>query len=55
LRQHRVGIDEAAWRPVTLKGPVRSEEEKQAVASKAATIVKPDQITNRMTIAPRKK
>jgi osmotically-inducible protein OsmY len=40
---------------VTLKGPVRSEEEKQAIAAKAATIVKADQITNQLTIAPPKK
>jgi osmotically-inducible protein OsmY len=40
---------------VTLKGPVRSDEEKQAVAAKAATIVKTDQITNQLTIAPEKK
>jgi osmotically-inducible protein OsmY len=40
---------------VTLKGPVRSEEEKEAVASKAATVVKAEQITNQLTIAPPKK
>lgn len=39
---------------VTLKGPVRSEEEKDAVAAKASTIVKKNQITNQLTIAPPK-
>lgn len=39
---------------VTLKGPVRSEEEKTAIVAKAATIVKKDQITNQVSIAPPK-
>ena len=35
---------------VTLKGPVHSEEEKQAVASKAADVAGPDKITNEITV-----
>ena len=35
---------------VTLKGPVKSEEEKQKVASDAAGVVSADRITNNLTI-----
>ena len=35
---------------VTLKGPVRSEEEKQAIASKAAEIVGQGKVTNQLTV-----
>lgn len=36
---------------VTLKGPVHSDEEKQAVASKAAEVVGgPDKVTNQLTV-----
>jgi hyperosmotically inducible periplasmic protein len=35
---------------VTLKGPVHSEEEKQAIASKAADVVGQDKVTNQLTV-----
>jgi osmotically-inducible protein OsmY len=35
---------------VTLKGPVQSEDEKQKVASEAASVVGPDKITNELTV-----
>lgn len=35
---------------VTLKGPVKSEEEKQRVASDIATVVSSDKITNILTV-----
>jgi hyperosmotically inducible periplasmic protein len=35
---------------VTLKGPVQSEDEKQKVASEAASVVGPDKVTNELTI-----
>lgn len=35
---------------VTLKGPVQSEEEKQKVASEAASVVSADKITNDLTV-----
>ena len=36
---------------VTLKGPVRSEDEKSAIASKAAEVAgSPDKVTNQLTI-----
>ena len=36
---------------VTLKGPVHSDEEKQAIASKAAEVAgSPDKITNQLTV-----
>ena len=36
---------------VTLKGPVRSEDEKSAIASKAAEVAgSPDKITNQLTV-----
>lgn len=37
---------------VTLKGPVRSEDEKQAVAAKAAAIAGADHVVNEITVAP---
>ena len=36
---------------VTLKGPVKSEEEKQAVETKAAQIAGPDKVTSEIQIA----
>lgn len=35
---------------VTLKGPVHSEEEKQAIAAKAAEIAGQDKVTNQLTV-----
>jgi hyperosmotically inducible periplasmic protein len=35
---------------VTLKGPVRSEEEKNAIEAKAAEIVGKDKVTNQLTV-----
>jgi osmotically-inducible protein OsmY len=38
---------------VTLKGPVNSEEEKSAIASKAAEVAGgPDKVTNKLTVKP---
>jgi len=39
---------------VTLKGPVRSEEEKQTVESKAVSVAGAGHVTNQMSIAPGK-
>jgi len=39
---------------VTLRGPVRSETEKQAVADMAAAVVGADNVTNELTIQPAK-
>jgi hyperosmotically inducible periplasmic protein len=39
---------------VTLKGPVRSEEEKQNVESKAVGVAGAGHVTNQMSVAPRK-
>jgi osmotically-inducible protein OsmY len=39
---------------VTLKGPVRSEEEKQAVESKATAIAGDGKVTNQLAVAPKK-
>ena len=39
---------------VTLKGPVRSEDEKANIAAKAAAVVSADKITNQIEIAPKK-
>ena len=36
---------------VTLKGPVHSDQEKQAIAAKAAEVVGPDKVTNQITIS----
>ena len=38
---------------VTLKGPVRSDEEKQAVEAKVAEVAGADKITNQIEIAPK--
>ena len=35
---------------VTLKGPVRSEDEKQMIASKAAEVVGAEKVTNELTV-----
>jgi osmotically-inducible protein OsmY len=35
---------------VTLKGPVKSDEEKQRVASVAATVVSADKISDELTV-----
>lgn len=35
---------------VTLKGPVKSEDEKQKIASDAASVVSADKITNNLTV-----
>jgi osmotically-inducible protein OsmY len=35
---------------VTLKGPVHSEEEKQAIAAKAAQVAGQDKVTNDLTV-----
>jgi hyperosmotically inducible protein len=37
---------------VTLKGPVKSEDEKQKVESAAATIVSADKVTDALTVKP---
>ena len=37
---------------VTLKGPVRSEEEKSAIESKAAQIVGKDKVTSQLEVKP---
>jgi hyperosmotically inducible protein len=39
---------------VTLKGPVRSEEEKTAIESKAADIVGKDKVTSQLEVKPKK-
>ena len=39
---------------VTLKGPVRSEEEKQTVESKAVGVAGAGHVTNQMSVAPGK-
>jgi osmotically-inducible protein OsmY len=38
---------------VTLKGPVRSDDEKQAIAAKAAEVVGGDKVTNQLEIKPK--
>jgi len=38
---------------VTLKGPVRSEEEKTAIEAKAAEIVGKDKVTNQLEVKPK--
>jgi hyperosmotically inducible protein len=38
---------------VTLKGPVKSEEEKQAIEAKAAQIAGADKVTNELEVAPK--
>lgn len=39
---------------VTLKGPVRSEDEKNEITAKAASIAGADNVNDELTIAPRK-
>ena len=39
---------------VTLKGPVRSDEEKKLIASKASDVVGASNVTNQISIAPSK-
>ena len=39
---------------VTLKGPVRSEEEKKAIESKAAEVAGADKVTNSLEVQPNK-
>ena len=39
---------------VTLRGPVRSEEEKNNLAAKAASVVGQEKVTNELEIAPSK-
>ena len=38
---------------VTLKGPVRSEEEKKAIEAKAAEVAGGDKVTNQMDVKPK--
>jgi osmotically-inducible protein OsmY len=38
---------------VTLKGPVRSEDEKMAVAAKAAEVAGQDRVTNQLDVKPK--
>lgn len=40
---------------VTLKGPVRSEDEKQAINSKAAEVAGKDKVVNDLTVVPDQK
>jgi len=40
---------------VTLKGPVRSEEEKQTVEAKAVAVAGAGHVTNQLSVAPAKK
>jgi osmotically-inducible protein OsmY len=39
---------------VTLKGPVRSEDEKRAIEAKAAAIVGQDKVTSELQVVPQK-
>jgi len=39
---------------VTLKGPVRSDEEKTAVEAKAVSVAGDGKVTNELTVAPKK-
>jgi hyperosmotically inducible periplasmic protein len=38
---------------VTLKGPVRSDEEKKAIAAEAASVAGGDKVTNEMEVKPK--
>jgi hyperosmotically inducible periplasmic protein len=38
---------------VTLKGPVRSEEEKQAIEAKAKEVAGPDKVTDELEVKSR--
>ena len=40
---------------VTLSGPVRSDEEKQAIVAKAAEVAGQDRIVDQMSVAPPKR
>jgi osmotically-inducible protein OsmY len=40
---------------VTLKGPVRSEDEKQAIEAKANEVAGKDRIVNDLTVTPEQK
>ena len=40
---------------VTLKGPVRTEEEKQSIESKAAEVAGKDKVVNEITVVPQTK
>ena len=40
---------------VTLKGPVRSENEKQAIEAKADDVAGKDKVVNELTVAPEQK
>jgi hyperosmotically inducible protein len=37
---------------VTLKGPVRTEDEKASIGAKAAAVAGDDNVTNKLTVAP---
>jgi hyperosmotically inducible periplasmic protein len=50
---HNVKIVSQAGK-VTLKGPVRSEAEKQTIETKAAEVVGQDKVTSELAIAPKK-
>ena len=39
---------------VTLKGPVRSDDEKRAIETKAADVVGQDKVTSELQVAPKK-
>ena len=39
---------------VTLKGPVRSDDEKRAIESKAAAVAGADKVTSELEVAPKK-
>ncbi len=39
---------------VTLKGPVRSDDEKRVIESKAADVVGQDKVTSELQVAPKK-
>jgi osmotically-inducible protein OsmY len=50
---HNVKINTLAGK-VTLRGPVRSEDEKKAVADAAASVVGAENVTNELTVQPPK-
>ena len=45
----KIVVDKGA---VTLKGPVHSADEKQAIAAHTAAVVGPDRVTNELTLKP---
>jgi osmotically-inducible protein OsmY len=51
---HNVKVVAQAGR-VTLKGPVRSEDERKAVEAKAVAVAGAGQVTNQLSIAPNQK